>query len=86
MLKNCLFISCIFLANCLSAQKAKDIIRLGEVERIERTLSADDMEGRRTGTPGIEKAAAFISTEMKAAGLQTLPGNNSFFQSFSTLR
>lgn len=51
-------------------QKADKIITEAEVSRILKTLSADDMEGRRTFTPGIEKAAAFISNEFTKAGIQ----------------
>ncbi len=54
-----------------SAKEIDAIINAKEVERIERTLSADDMQGRKTFTPGIEKAADFIASEFKAIGLQT---------------
>ena len=43
------------------AQKIDKIINPTEVERIERILSADDMQGRKTFTPGIDKAADFIA-------------------------
>ena len=35
------------------------------------TLASDEMEGRRTGTPGIEKAAQYIEGEFKRIGLKT---------------
>ncbi|MGI4803206.1 MAG: hypothetical protein ACRYFL_00440, partial [Janthinobacterium lividum] len=54
-----------------------------DVERIIKTLSADDMQGRATFTPGIEKAAKFIENEYKTAGLQPLAGNKDFRQNFS---
>ena len=66
-----------------SAQKTDELITLTEVERIERTLSADDMMGRKIFTPGIEKAAAFISEEMKKAGLNPCGGADGYLQSFS---
>jgi hypothetical protein len=66
--------------------KALRVIKQSEVERIERTLSADDMEGRRTGTPGIEKAADFISAEFKKIGLQTLGNGTNFRQQFVMIR
>jgi hypothetical protein len=53
-----------------------------EVGRIEKTLASDDMEGRQVFTPGIEKAAAFITNEFKRAGLQPLPGFKDFNQTF----
>ena len=68
------------------AQKAENIINTKEVERIERTLSADDMRGRRTFTPDIDKAADFIADEFKKAGLQTMAGNNGYKQEFAMVR
>ncbi|WP_026769236.1 M28 family metallopeptidase [Asinibacterium sp. OR53] len=65
---------------------ADQVIQVKEVERIERTLSADDMEGRRVFTPGIEKAAAFIASEFKQTGLQTLKNSGTYLQSFSMVR
>lgn len=62
------------------------VIKLSEVERIEKTLASDAMEGRRAGSQGIEKAAAFISDEFKKAGLQPLNGSSSYLQSFSMLK
>ncbi|QGW29174.1 M28 family peptidase [Phnomibacter ginsenosidimutans] len=66
-----------------TAQKADDVITPAEVSRVLGTLSSDAMEGRRTFTPGIEKAAAFIAEEFKKAGLQPGGTNGSFLQSFS---
>ncbi len=60
-------------------------ISASEVTRIEKTLSSDDMQGRRVFTPGIEKAAAFIMTEFKEAGLKPMPGSSDFRQSFVML-
>jgi Zn-dependent M28 family amino/carboxypeptidase len=45
-----------------------------DVERIIKTLSADDMQGRKIYSPGIEKAATFIESEFKSTGLQPLTG------------
>ncbi|MBC7848956.1 MAG: M28 family peptidase, partial [Chitinophagaceae bacterium] len=56
-----------------------------EVERIERILSADDMQGRRTFTPGIDKAAAFIAEEFKKAGLKPVNGD-SYYQEIQMVR
>lgn len=67
-------------------QNIDNIINVKEVERIEKILSADDMEGRRTFTPGIDKAAAFIADEFKKAGLQTLNNSGSYLQSFAMVR
>ena len=55
-----------------------------ELERIEKVLSADDMRGRRAGTPDIDKAANFIAAEFGKAGLQPFAGT-SFLQSFQMI-
>lgn len=57
-------------------------IREQEVKRILSTLAADDMEGRKTFEPGIEKAARFLENEFTKAGLQPLAGATSFRQAF----
>ena len=67
-------------------QKTDDIINAKEAERIERTLSSDEMRGRRTFTPDIDRAADFIADEFKKAGLQTMSGNNEFKQEFAMVR
>lgn len=56
-------------------QDVDKLVKQDEVERIIKTLAADDMEGRGTFTPGIEKAAKFIESEFKKIGLDYLPGN-----------
>jgi Zn-dependent M28 family amino/carboxypeptidase len=70
----------------LSAQVIDHIINPDAVEKIERTLSADDMQGRQTFKPGIEKAADYIEREFHTAGLQTLNGSKSYRQPFSMFR
>src|SRR6185436_9442167 len=57
----------------LAQTKIDDIINVKEVERIERSLSSDDMRGRKIFTPDIDKAADVIATEFKETGLETLP-------------
>ena len=70
----------------LWAQKIDAIINAKEVERIEKTLASDAMRGRKTFTPDIDKAAAFIAAEFKAAGLQTLNNSGSYQQEFAMVR
>lgn len=70
----------------LSAQKVLDEINVKEVERIEKTLASDEMRGRRTFTPDIDKAAAFIAAEFKAIGLGTLHNSGSYLQEFAMVR
>src|SRR6201991_2359007 len=73
-------------ATSLSAQVIDQIINPDAVEKIERTLSADDMQGRQTFKPGIENAADYIEREFHTAGLQPLNGGSSYRQTFSMFR
>lgn len=68
-----------FFSMCTTAQDIKE----KEVTRIISTLAADDMQGRKTFTPGAEKAATFIEQEFTKAKLQPFPGNKGFRQVFS---
>jgi len=67
-------------------QKVDKLIKQKDVERIIKTLSADDMQGRATFTPGIEKAAQFIESEYKKTGLLPMAGNTGYRQNFSMIR
>jgi hypothetical protein len=68
---------CFFSA---ASQDIDKIINVAEVERIEKILSADDMQGRKTFTPGIDKAADFIAAEFAKSKLQFFNNSNSYFQ------
>ncbi len=70
---------------CFSfGQKVNKIINAKEVERIEKKLSSNEMRGRNAFKPAdIDKAAAFIASEFKNAGLQTWNQSNSYRQEFS---
>nr|MBA3674739.1 aminopeptidase [Chitinophagaceae bacterium] len=83
-----LYISFLFaaFANFAIAQSIDKIINSTEVERIERILSSDSMQGRRTFTPGIDKAADFIASEFKRYGLQYLNGLNNYRQEFGMIK
>lgn len=83
MKKNTVFIFLIFLSTAASAQKMDKIIQVKKVTAIEKTLSADDMEGRAVFTRGIDKAANYIAREFKKAGLRELPSASGYFQEFS---
>src|SRR5258705_2895135 len=63
--------------------KIDDIINAKEVERIEKTLSSDDMRGRKTFTPDIDRAADFIADEFKKIGLQTFNNSKNYKQEFA---
>ncbi|KQR69611.1 M20/M25/M40 family metallo-hydrolase [Pedobacter sp. Leaf176] len=66
----------------LSAQNIDKIITREYTDHLIKTLSADDMQGRATFTPGIDKAATFIESEFKKIGLQPLTGEKTFRQTF----
>jgi hypothetical protein len=68
------------------SQMINKIITKSETERIERVLASDEMEGRRTFSSSIDKAAAFIAKEFESAGLKSIKGDNSFLQSFTINR
>ncbi len=71
-------------AGCVSllsfSQNIDKIINAAEVERIEKILSADDMQGRKTFTPGIDKAADFIAGEFAKSKLGYWNNSTSYFQ------
>ena len=70
-----------------NAQKNLDkVITVAEVERIEKVLAADEMKGRKTFSPEIDKAADFIAAEFKKAGLQYFNGLTSFRQPFQMVK
>jgi len=68
------------------AQDVNKMIHQEDVKRIIKTLSADDMQGRATFTPGIEKAAQFIEGEYKQIGLQPMEGNTGYRQNFTMIK
>lgn len=72
------------LPHCYS-QAIDKIINAKEVKRIEKTLSSDDMRGRKIFTPDIDNAANFIAGEFKKAGLQPVSGT-SYLQEFVMIK
>lgn len=66
----------------VQCQKTYEITE-ANVSRIIKTLSADDMRGRHTFSPDIEKAAAFIENEFSTIGLSPLDGLDSYRQTFN---
>jgi hypothetical protein len=68
------------------AQSIDKIINATEVERIEKVLSSDDMQGRKAFTPAVDRAADFIAAEFKKSGLQYFIGLNSYRQEFSMIK
>ena len=80
------FVLLLLLSGTAFGQKQLDVISMEETRRIEATLSSDEMQGRRTFTPGIEKAGQFIAAEFEKIGLKKLGNSNSYLQSFAMIR
>lgn len=72
---------CAFLLGSL-AIKAQNIDK-AMVKKHLYTLASDDMEGRKSGTEGIEKAAQYIEGEFKRIGLKTYADLSSYRQTFT---
>lgn len=53
-----------------------------DVSEIMKTLSADEMKGRKVFTPHIEEAADFIAEKFSEFGLQTLDEEDDYLQEF----
>ncbi|WP_367752305.1 M28 family peptidase [Flavobacterium sp. WC2430] len=68
----------------VQAQSIDKIICTDKVTEIEKVLSADDMQGRRAFTPGIDKASAYIESQFKKIGLQTFNNSKDYRQEFAT--
>ncbi|MFN9950622.1 MAG: M28 family peptidase [Bacteroidota bacterium] len=81
-----LAVFCLLYIGNASAQPMDRFFSAAEVARIEGVLASDEMQGRRTFTPGIEKAAAYIAAEFRSAGLLPYPGTDGYLQSFVLLR
>ncbi len=87
-MKKYIFTTLLFAAALHSlGQNVNELIKEPDVERIIKTLSADDMQGRATFTPGIEKAAQFIEAEYRQAGLKPLTGSTAGYrQNFTMIK
>jgi hypothetical protein len=73
-------------ASAAFSQDVNTLITHDEVYNIIKTLSADDMQGRATFTPGIEKAAKFIEGQYKDIGLAPMAGDDGYRQNFNMYR
>jgi len=60
-----------------------EIIATDDLARVVGRLSADEMEGRKPGTPQAEDAARFIAAEVQDAGLIPFEGLASYLQPFT---
>ena len=87
MKNSILSISLLFIVVTANCQKSIDeLISVKEATRIENMLASDEMRGRKTFSPDIDKAAEFIADEFKAAGLKTFGNNKTYLQEFALVR
>lgn len=75
----------LFLSSPVFSQNINKIISAKKVEKVEKVLSSDAMEGRFALGTAINKAADYIAAEFKKAGLQPLD-NGSYFQEFTMVK
>lgn len=84
-MKNKLSFLLLIFASCLTTISCAQSRSINEdyVDQALRTLSSDEMMGRKVFTPQIDEAARYIAEEFKNNKLSYLPGLNSFEQKFS---
>lgn len=90
MIKPKLLIVFLLVIGISCAQKTETLTKNDALEHIDTTtvkkhlftLADDDMEGRKAGTPGIEKAAKYIESEFERIGLSTFQNLETYRQSF----
>lgn len=82
-MKNTFYLIFIVLASACAVRKTNSVASKADVERIMKTLSSDEMQGREVFTPGIEKAAKFIENEFRKIGLEPLSEETDYRQKFS---
>ena len=80
------FVLLLLLSATAFGQDKLEVISMEETRRIEATLSSDEMQGRRTFTPGIEKTGQFIAAEFEKIGLKKLGNSSSYLQFFAMIR
>ena len=87
MKKGSIVLLFILIGNCLHVTGQKVIVAINkmETERIEKYLSSDELEGRKTFSKGIDKAADFIANEFKQSNLGTLQNKGTYLQKFTRL-
>jgi Zn-dependent M28 family amino/carboxypeptidase len=78
-------ISCKKIPTTIKNEAASKVFEIDSntVKKHLYTLASDEMEGRGTGTLGIEKAAVYIENEFKRIGLSTFQDLETYRQTFT---
>ena len=79
-MKNLNFIFFVFVCSFLNSQTIDEV----SVKKYLYTLANDSMQGRKAGSPGIEKAAKYIEKQFSKIGLKPF-NSSSFRQTFKHL-
>lgn len=86
-IKIALLLTAVCIASGTFAQKkAIGSIKEDDAVTYMKYLSSDALEGRRTGSPGNDTAAAYISAAALELGLKPLPGRSDLFQTLEYLK
>ncbi|MFV0605661.1 MAG: M28 family peptidase [Niabella sp.] len=81
-MKNIILLGSLFIGLTTVAQKKEPIIKVDETTKIINHLASDEMKGRKTFSPEIDKAAFFIDDYFRKAGLRALNNAPSYLQTF----
>jgi hypothetical protein len=73
----------VFSASLFNIAYAQQYSQIDSVKKHIYYLASEELTGRKPGTPGIEKAAAYISAQFKNIGVK--PFGDSYFQPFKLL-
>ena len=91
-IRTVLLVAVIFHVDHLLAQvndsvavRMANTIQAAQLKKHVYTLASDEFEGRETGTPGQDKAAAYISTYYESLGMKPV-NNGSWYQTYPLKR
>lgn len=76
------FLILFFCVSCCASVKERTEQQNVQVLEDLKTLSSDEYAGRKTGTAGAEKAAAFIAERFKSLGISNFPSQSHYTQVF----
>ena len=88
MQKICFLVATVLLAsNCFGQEaipkSALEKINEQSITETIKFLASDEMAGRDTPSPGLDKASDFVAERFKKAGLEPLGSDDSYFQSIT---